>query len=214
MATESIFPSDSARMYVLPELTPATNPVLETVAMVGLALDQAIGRPVSVCPMASWVVAESWSDCPCLTTGVRLSIRTALTGTGTTVRDRVAVTPSAVAVMTAGPGVTPLTIPSPSTVATALAEELQVTVRPVNAVPFESSGVAVNWIVEPTSSCAADALSCKDAIFGGPDGESPPHAASAKLTRRVTEREREELISASYEESSIRGRQAATNDTS
>ncbi|MBV5324502.1 MAG: hypothetical protein J0626_04100, partial [Rhodospirillaceae bacterium] len=68
------------------------------------------------------------------------------TGTGITVTPALPTTPSAVAVIVAGPGLTPLTIPAASTVATLGADDDQVTGRPVSAFPFPSFGLAKNWI--------------------------------------------------------------------
>src|SRR5213080_2092251 len=64
-----------------------------------------------------------------------------------TVRADVPVTVSDVAAMLAVPAVTPLTIPLPVTVATAVLFDAQATVRPVSVLPFASLRVAVSWTV-------------------------------------------------------------------
>src|SRR5439155_795894 len=66
-----------------------------------------------------------------------------------TVRADVPVTVSDVAAMLAVPAVTPLTIPLPVTVATAVLFDAQATVRPVSVLPFASLRVAVSWTVWP-----------------------------------------------------------------
>src|SRR5207302_9575902 len=72
------------------------------------------------------------------------------TGTLVTVRADVPLCPSLVAVIVAEPAATPVTRPLTDTVATAALLVAHVTARPVRAVPLESSGVAVNWVVAPT----------------------------------------------------------------
>src|SRR2546425_12851955 len=70
-------------------------------------------------------------------------------GTAVTVIAAVPFFPSLVAVMVAGPAVTPATSPLPLTVATPGLLLTQLIVRPGSRVPFASFGVAVGWTVGP-----------------------------------------------------------------
>src|SRR5438093_1119130 len=80
-----------------------------------------------------------------------------------TVRADVPVTVSDVAAMLAVPAVTPLTIPLPVTVATAVLFDAQATVRPVSVLPFASLRVAVSWTVWPVGTEAVAGLTVTDA---------------------------------------------------
>jgi len=59
-----------------------------------------------------------------------------------------------VALIVAEPATLPVTSPLPFTDATVVFELAHVTVRPLSGFPFESFGVAVSWIVAPTSTLA------------------------------------------------------------
>src|SRR3989442_6976223 len=85
------------------------------------------------------------------------------TGTFVTVMAAVPLCPSLVAVIVAELAATPVTDPLALTVATAALLVAQVTARPLRAVPFESFGVAVNWVVAPTVSPAAVGLTVTEA---------------------------------------------------
>src|SRR5881396_563069 len=65
--------------------------------------------------------------------------------------------------MVAEPATTPDTRPLPLTVATAVLLLLQVTVRPVSALPLPSLGVAVSGIVPPVATLAVAGLTVTDA---------------------------------------------------
>ena len=71
--------------------------------------------------------------------------------------------PSLVAVITAGPALTPLTSPVPSTVATTALSLVQSTVRPLNTLPFASRRVAVSCTVCPTATLAVAGVTVTDA---------------------------------------------------
>src|SRR2546422_3549824 len=85
------------------------------------------------------------------------------TGTFVTVMAAVPLCPSLVAVIVAELAATPVTDPLALTVATAALLVAQVTARPLRAVPFESFGVAVNWVVAPTVRLAAAGLMVTEA---------------------------------------------------
>jgi len=87
----------------------------------------------------------------------------AATGTFVTAVADVPLFPSLVAVIVAEPAVTPVTNPLALTVATAALLLAHVTTRPLRAVPFESFGAAVNWVVAPTVRLAAVGLTVTDA---------------------------------------------------
>jgi len=80
-----------------------------------------------------------------------------------TVTVAAALCPPLVAVIEAEPAATPVTKPLALTVATAALLVAHVTARPLRAVPFESFGVAVNWVVAPTVRLAAAGLTVTDA---------------------------------------------------
>jgi hypothetical protein len=115
--------STSARIYVVPVETPVTTPCWSTVAIVGLEVDQAIGRPLSGRPIASSGVAVSVTVSPGLTLGRAGANCIATTGTGTTVIETLDVTLSTVALIAALPGETPVTSPLLSTAATVAFED-------------------------------------------------------------------------------------------
>src|SRR5688572_26087583 len=79
-----------------------------------------------------------------------------------TVTAALALLPSLVAVMTAGPAATPVTTPA-ATVATPRALDDQVIVRPTSGVPPLSATVAVRATVCPTSTLALDGLTATEA---------------------------------------------------
>ena len=75
--------------------------------------------------------------------------------------------PSLMAVMVADPAATPLTNPVPLTVATPPLLLVHVTVRPLNALPLASFGVAVSWKVCPACTLAVAGLTVTDATETG-----------------------------------------------
>ncbi len=80
-----------------------------------------------------------------------------------TVSVAVPLLPSLVAVMVAVPAATPVPSPLPFTVATAGALVVQVTTRPVSALPLASLGVAVSCTVCPAGTPAVAGLTATDA---------------------------------------------------
>src|SRR5574341_905813 len=59
--------STVALIVVVPNATPETSPVAETVAMPGLPLAQAVGTPTNGTPLASCTTAVSWRVVPTMT---------------------------------------------------------------------------------------------------------------------------------------------------
>ena len=169
-----------------PGAIPLTTPAFDTVASAGFNDAQVIVRPASGRPMASCAMAESVTLSPSLTEGVRWLMSTATTGTGITVTCVEPETPSAVAVMLAEPGATPVTTPDPSTVAIVVAEELHVKEAGI-AAPFASFAAAEAWMVPPTSTWGASVVTVTDVTFGGAWGESPPPHAVSSPARRTAE---------------------------
>src|SRR3989475_9135522 len=82
--------------------------------------------------------------------------------------------PSLVAVITAGPALTPLTSPFPSTVAATALSVVQSTVRPLNTLPFASRRVAVSCTVCPTATLAVGGLTVTVATGGAHTPAVPP----------------------------------------
>ena len=143
------FPSLVAVMVALPGATPLTTPVADTVAMDPLLVVQAIARPVSVVPFASFVVAVSAVVARTKTVAVAGATVTVATGGSVTVTVAVPDLPSLVAVMVTVPGATPLTTPVADTVAMDPLLVVQVIERPVSVLLFASFVVAVNGVVAP-----------------------------------------------------------------
>jgi hypothetical protein len=101
-------------------------------------------RPVKVAPAAFLVVAVSGWLSPTTIGVVGAESVTAVTGATVTVIEDVPIFPSLVAVIVAPPGLTAVTRPFPSTVATVTSLELHVTRRPVSALPFASFVTALS----------------------------------------------------------------------
>ena len=111
-------------------------------------------------------------------------------GTGVTVMDAVAEAVSMVALIVVEPGVRAATKPVVLTVATATALLSHVTVRPVSGLPEASFGVAVNWVVWPTTNGEAIPVNDTDATAagggGGGDGAVPPPQATSRAAMGPT----------------------------
>src|SRR5436190_23009728 len=163
MAAVPLCPSLVAVIVAEPATTPVTSPLALTVATAVLLLDHVIVRPDSALPLASFGVAVSWTVCRAGTLAVAGLTVTEATGTGTTVMADVPLCPSLVAVIVAGPATFPVTSPLPLTVATAVLELDQVTVRPVSTLPFASLSVAVSWTVFPSFTFAVAGVTVTDA---------------------------------------------------
>ena len=144
-ASVPLLPSLVAVMTADPEATAVTWPDAETVATDVLELDQAIVRPVSVLPDASFKVTVNACDCPA-TIEVDVALRETLaTRCVEPVMTRAAEldTPSLVAVMLTDPAAKAETTPEVDTVASAGAPLVQVMVRPVTTVPAASAPTLV-----------------------------------------------------------------------
>ena len=118
-----------------------------TVARLMSALDQVMTRPVSICPVASFVVAVSCTVDPIGTLVDAGEMMTVATGTGAaavTVICACPVLPSDVAVMVAVPAPASLTNPVEDTLAMVLSLLDQVTTRPVSTLPLASRVAAVS----------------------------------------------------------------------
>jgi hypothetical protein len=140
-------PSDDARIVAVPAATPVTRPVAFTVAMFELRLVQLTLRPVSGAPVESRGVAVSWRVPPTEIFEVLGVTDTEFTGTWATATETVPTTPSLCARTVAVPTATPVTTPCAETVATLAFVVVQVTTRPVRALPSSSRGTAVTLTV-------------------------------------------------------------------
>src|SRR5439155_7565569 len=154
---EPLLPSLVAVITAGPALTPLTSPVPSTAATTALSLVQSTVRPLNTLPFASRRVAVSCTVCPTATLAVAGVTVTDATG-ATTVTVAAPLLPSLVAVITAGPALTPLTSPFPSTVAATALSLVQSTVRPLNTLPFASRSVAVSCTVCPSATVAVGGL--------------------------------------------------------
>jgi hypothetical protein len=125
--------------------TPVTTPVLDTVASVTLLELQAIVRPVSTLPPASFNVAVSGVVWPTATLAVGGATATVATGASDTFTVPVPdAAPLVAVIVTPVPGETPVTTPLLETVATAVLLDDHVTARPVRTFPFASLTVALS----------------------------------------------------------------------
>src|SRR5207247_8422775 len=100
-----------------------------------LSLDQAMLRPDSGLPLASFGVAASCNVCPTATLPDGGLTVTDATGLLVTVTLEAPLSPPLVAVLVADPGATPLTSPLPSTAATAALLLDQLIVQPDSTLP-------------------------------------------------------------------------------
>src|SRR3989442_6822606 len=113
---------------------------------------------------------------------------TEATGTIVTVIVAVLLLPSLVAVIVAGPGVTPATRPLPLIVATLVLLLVHVTVRPVRVPPPKSLGVAVSCSVCPTRmlAVAGEIVTEATVVSGAPGaGASCPTTGTETPTTRL-----------------------------
>src|SRR3989449_7042207 len=150
-----LLPSLVAVIVAVPAATPVTNPLPLTVATETLLVAHVTTRPLKGLPLASLGVAVNCTVAPTVTLAVAGLTVTDATGTVVTVTAAVPLLPSLVAVMVAEPAATPVTRPLPVTAATTVLLLAQVTDRPLNGAPVESSGVAVNCTVCATATLAA-----------------------------------------------------------
>src|SRR5690349_15015453 len=132
MAVVPDTPSLVAVTVALPALAAVTRPLELTEATAVLLLDQAIVRPVSVVPEASFVTATSCMVVPAVTLGLCGVTVTLATGGTVTVRLAEPETPSLVAVIFVWPAAVAVTYPAVDTVATPAVVLVQVIVRPVS----------------------------------------------------------------------------------
>src|SRR5437764_408939 len=166
-----LFPSLVAVIVAVPAALPVSSPVAVTVATAVLLLPQLTVRPDNGLPLASFGVAVSCTVWPTCTDAVLGLTVTDATGTVLTVTVAVPLCPSLVAVIVAAPAVTPVTIPPPLTVATAVLLLPQLTGRPDNGLPLASFEVAVSCTVWPTCTDALPGLTVTDAT--GTPGTTP-----------------------------------------
>jgi hypothetical protein len=144
-----VFPSLVAKMSAVPTAIAVTTPSDETVATAELFELHVTGRPASVFPFASSVVAVACEvPTAVIVVGLRLTLMVA-TGAGFTVIIGVGLelTDSLDAMMVAVPTPTAVTVagePLALTVSTAVLLETHVIVRPLSALPFASVVVAVS----------------------------------------------------------------------
>src|SRR5436190_14066954 len=166
IADVPLFPPVAAVIVAEPAPFPVTSPLVLTVAIVVLSLDQVTTRPVSGLPAESLGVAVSCIVCPTYRLPDAGLTVTDATGTVVTVTLEEALLPSLAAVTVAEPTATAVTSPLPFTVATPLLLLDQVTVLPVRTVPIESRSVAVSCAVCVGSRLADAGLTLTEATGG------------------------------------------------
>jgi hypothetical protein len=142
-----LFPSLVAVIVADPAATAVMRPADDTVATAGALVPHVTTRFVTTVPLASLTVIVGVDVCA--------TKRGMLVGASVTLPTGIAVTvtvedplfPSAVAVIVAVPGATPVTTPDADTVAVAALLVPHVRGRSVTTVPFSSFTVAVNVVV-------------------------------------------------------------------
>src|ERR1041384_3775229 len=163
VAAVPLLPALVAVIVAEPTATAVTRPLLFTVAIAVLLLDQVTTRPVSVLPAASFVTADSCWVVPTLTLADAGLTVTDATGTSVTVMAAVPLLPSLVAVIVAEPAATAVTRPLASTVATAVLLLDHVMTRPVSVLPVESLVTADSCCEPPTTMVGDAGLTVTDA---------------------------------------------------
>src|SRR5882762_3368155 len=163
MVAVPLLPSLAAVIVADPTATPATRPLLFTVATCALLLDHVTRRPVSVVPAASLTTAANCWVAPTPILADAGLTATEATGTVVIVIAAVAVLPSLVAVIAADPTVTAVTSPLALTVATVGALLDHVTERSGSTMPVESWAVAVSCTVAPNRIAETAGLSVTEA---------------------------------------------------
>jgi hypothetical protein len=129
---DPVFPSLVAFIVAEPTACAVTSPFASTDAIVGSVDNQDTPRPVSVAPLASFVVAVSCCVEPMVTLAEGGFTDTVATGTGATVSVAWPTLVSLVAMMCAVPAATDVTNPLGETVATLRLSDVQVIKRPAN----------------------------------------------------------------------------------
>ncbi len=152
---------DVAVMSAVPAATPVMSPLLETVATAELLVAHVTAAPLSVWPPASRTTAAACVVAPTAIDDAGALIATdaaAPTAEFTTVSANAGdVTDPAAAAMFAVPGLTPVTTPLPSTVATEGSLVLHVNVALATVSPAALSATACNGSVPEGATCAGPA---------------------------------------------------------
>jgi hypothetical protein len=161
-----VVPSLIALIVAGPIAWAVTSPFTSTDAIKGSVDDQVTPRPVSVLPLASFVVAVSCCVEPTATLAAAGLTLTVATGTGVTVSCALPVFVSLIAIMCAVPAATDVTKPLAETVATVWLSDVQVIERPLSWLPLASKVVAVACVVWPatTEPNASDTLTVATGI--------------------------------------------------
>jgi hypothetical protein len=146
---EPLFPSLVAVIVAVPAPTPVIRPAEDTDAIALLLDPHVTTRPVTTVPFRSFRVIDGVAVCATKSGRLGGESVTLPTGTAVTVTVDDPLFPSAVAVIVAVPGATPVTTPEDDTVAVAALLVVHATGRSVTTVPFASFTVAVNDVVWP-----------------------------------------------------------------
>jgi hypothetical protein len=125
-----------------------TNPLVDTLATLGLELDQVTIRPFSVLPSAPFGVAENCRVSPTVSEADDGETTTLATGEAATVTELVPVFPPLVATTDAAPGATPMTCPVDETVATPGFDDAHATGLP-SELPRVSRATALSCVLCP-----------------------------------------------------------------
>src|SRR3954470_12791955 len=133
IVVDPVLPSLVAMIWAVPSACAVTTPVFDTVATAVLSEAHVTDRPVRAPPFESNVAAVAWVVPTAVIDVCASETVTDATGTRVTVIHEVPLTPSLVAVIVAVPAMCAVTSPFPSTVATEVLFETQVTLLPDRA---------------------------------------------------------------------------------
>ena len=167
-----------------------------TVAMFGSLVDHSTVRPESSWPAASRVVAVSCTVPASAMLAVGGDTLTDATGGGSTVTVATADFPPALAAMRTEPGATPVTTPSPETVAMPGSSVFQNTCGPESGFPSAPSTVTVRVVVAPIATVSAlgemstDATAPLELMVSLLHATPATVAGARKVSQRATARAR------------------------
>src|SRR5881296_2822091 len=162
-----VTPSLRAVIVADPVVTPVASPLALTVATPVLLLDHVTSRPLSWLPAASFRMGVNWKVPFTATLAASGLTVTNATGASCTVIVAVPFVPSLVAVIVAPPAAFVATVNTSGLVAAMALLVAHVTVRPLNALPPASLGVAVSWTVPATRRLADVGVTSTDATGAG-----------------------------------------------
>ena len=151
-AAPALRPSLAAVIVALPAASAVTSPAGDTLATAGADAALLTARPVSTFPAASFSTAVACAVCPTPSDAALSVTDTVATGGGDTTKTIDPAFPSLDAVTVTVPDASARRRPVGETVAIAVFDEVQPTVRPLSTLPDASVSVTTTWTVAPIAS--------------------------------------------------------------